>query len=178
MAIQIDGIRSAAAPQIADSAARGLPESDPRRQLVGQPLDQIAAPGTAERQLLGMLHRSISTTSDLSLRDLPFEVAQLILNGRAETMEQFFKSWSESIKLNADLDKKATKKRLLSQMLNRAVNGGALTQAQADQIAGTAGIGSLERAVTAAESGLQRTRQPLPRRGTSPLDALQRPKDR
>ena len=48
--MQIDGIRASSAPQISDNAARGLPESDPRRQLVGQPLDQIAAPGTPANQ--------------------------------------------------------------------------------------------------------------------------------
>lgn len=177
MVVQVDRIRGAQAPQIADSAAWGLPEADPRRQLVGRPLDQIAKPETAARQLLGMLHRSISTTPDLSLRDLPFEVAQQILNSRAETMEQFFKSWSESIRLNAELDKKATKKRLLAQTLNRTVNTGALTQQEADEIADHAGIGSVERAVGAAENGLRRTQLPV-RRGTQPLDALQRPKDR
>ena len=39
-----------------------------------------------------------STTAEISLTDLPFEVASMILENRAETMKEFFESWSQSLK--------------------------------------------------------------------------------
>ena len=52
-----------------------------------------------------------STTAEISLMDLPFEVASMILENRAATMKEFFESWSESLQEQSKLDKKAHKRR-------------------------------------------------------------------
>ena len=54
-----------------------------------------------------------STTSEISLTDLPFEIASMILENRAATMKEFFESWSESLKEQSKLDKEAHKRREL-----------------------------------------------------------------
>ena len=74
--------------------------------------------GNGSAQFVTVLRESCP---DISLRHLPVEVAQMILDSRAETMEQFFKSWSESIRENAKLDKQAAKRdRELKQALGQS----------------------------------------------------------
>ncbi|MEE8408423.1 MAG: hypothetical protein V3T05_02345 [Myxococcota bacterium] len=46
----------------------------------------------------------------LSIRDLPVEVAQAILDAQAKTMEEFFRSWAESIEKNAKADEEASER--------------------------------------------------------------------
>lgn len=43
-----------------------------------------------------------------NLSDLPPEIAQMILDSQAKTMEQFFESWAKSIEQNAKADKEAS----------------------------------------------------------------------
>ena len=52
-----------------------------------------------------------STTADINLMDLPFEVASMILENRAATMKEFFESWSESLQEQSKLDKEAHQRR-------------------------------------------------------------------
>ena len=52
-----------------------------------------------------------STTSEINLTDLPFEVASMILENRATTMKEFFESWSESLQEQSKLDKEAHQRR-------------------------------------------------------------------
>ena len=52
-----------------------------------------------------------STASEISLTDLPFEVASMILENRATTMKEFFESWSESLEEQSKLDKEAHQRR-------------------------------------------------------------------
>jgi hypothetical protein len=151
-AIDTQQVRGSPAVSFPNSAAVELAQGDPRRQLIGVPFDQLAAPGTTGRAALGMLRDSISSTPGLSLRDLPFEVAQQILSNRAETMNEFFRGWSESMRRNAEADVKATDKRLLAQMLNRAVNAGHITPAQANEVRHNAGITTADSAVDANEA--------------------------
>ena len=54
-----------------------------------------------------------STAAEISLTDLPFEIASMILENRAETMKEFFESWSESLKEQSKLDKEAHQRREL-----------------------------------------------------------------
>lgn len=69
---------------------------------------EAAPPGSPARGFLGLV-RAANQNLDppLSIRDLPLEVAQAILDGRAKTMEEFFRSWAESIAQNAAADKEA-----------------------------------------------------------------------
>ena len=89
-------------------------------------------------------------------------------------MQQFFESWSESIRHNAEQDQKATKRRLLAQMLNKAVNTGAIGKAEAQSFADRAGIGTLSAGVNAAEAArvASRGERPEPLRVQS---AMQNP---
>ncbi len=151
---------------IAPAQAESLPIGDPRRDLVGRPLNEIAEPGSAARHLLGSLHQSLRSSPGLSLRDLPVEVAQQILNNRAETMQQFFDSWSESIQHNAEQEKQATQRRLLAQMLIKAVNAGVISQSEADACGAAAGIPSVEVGVSANEAAARHQAQTRPRAPT------------
>lgn len=169
-----------ALPQISREAAKGLSRDDIRNQLVGRPFDEIAPKGSGEYQLLGMIHQSLRSTPGLSLNELPLDVAQQILSSRAETMQEFFDSWSASIRENAEKDKKATQKRLLlAQVLNKAVNGGLITQSEANAFAGKAGIANLEIGVSANEA-IGRQSQKAPQnvpRAIAVLDAMKPPPD-
>ena len=151
---------------IAPAQAEALPVGDPRRDLVGRPLNEIAEPGSAARQLLGSLHQTLRSTPGLSLRDLPVEVAQQILESRAETMQQFFDSWSESIQHNAEQEKQATQRRLLAQMIIKAVNAGVISQSEADALGASAGISTVESGVSANEAAARHDAKTRPRAPT------------
>ena len=117
-----------------------LPTDDPRLRLIGRPISSIA-PGTPSGTLLGLIHRSISDSSVLNLRDLPPEVAQAILTSQNEAISEQLKSWAESIAHNAAQDREADQRRqLLAQVINRAVNAGAITPDQAGELRARAGI--------------------------------------
>ncbi len=84
----------------------------------------------------------------IRLSDLPIEVAQLILDNQAKTIQEFFDSWSESIKEQAKLDKAAAERAqmnaeaikrsqgFLLSSLDRAVNLGQLSPEEAGRIQG------------------------------------------
>lgn len=56
----------------------------------------------------------------LSIRDLPLDVVQTILESQAKTMEEFFRSWADSIAKNAKADKKSSERsQRQSEELNR-----------------------------------------------------------
>ena len=94
---------------------------------------------------VGLLRDSCPT---IRLSDLPFEVAQMILDSRAETIEEFFASWSESLHEQAKLDKEASarsqmqadvqkrSRSFLLSSLDRAVNLGQLSPEEAGRIQG------------------------------------------
>lgn len=54
-----------------------------------------------------------STATEISLTDLPYELASMILESRAETMKDFFESWSKSLQEQSKLDKEAHQRREL-----------------------------------------------------------------
>lgn len=56
------------------------------------------------------LFQGHATSLNAVLFQLPFKIVQSILNARQATMEAFFKSWSESLALNAKLNKEAAKR--------------------------------------------------------------------
>jgi hypothetical protein len=159
------------------------------QQLLGVPpgtLQDFARPSPAAwlgisdagRLLRGYIGQALRDTGQ-SLTNLPVEVAQQILTSRAESMQQFFETWSRSIRENAKLDDKANKQKiLLARVLNLAVNAGDVTEADAATWRGRAGLPSVEaqrlpprrleaeRTVhTSFDSGL---RPPTPRRPTNP----------
>ena len=85
-----------------------LPKGDPRLALAsGIRAGEIASAGTMERRFLGLCQQSID---NFSLLDLPPDVAQAILDSRAKSMQEFFDSWSESIRENAKRDKESHKR--------------------------------------------------------------------
>ncbi len=86
-----------------------LSDSDPRRMLLEQVRGGQIGQGAKALpdQFLALLK---SCCSDMSIHDLPADVAQMILDARAETMTEFFRSWSESIKKNAEADKETAGK--------------------------------------------------------------------
>ncbi len=99
----------------------------------------------ATGSFVGLLRDSCPT---IRLSDLPFEVAQMILDSRAETIQEFFESWSESLHEQAELDKEAAKRSqmqaeslkrsqgFLLSTLDRAVNLGQLSPEEAGRIQG------------------------------------------
>mgnify|MGYP001170769390 CR=1 FL=1 len=93
---------------IGQEAADKLPQGDPRLALLKGILSgEVAAVGTTERRFLATCQQSMD---NFSLLDLPPDVAQLILDSRAQSMQEFFDTWSESIRENAKKDKKAHKR--------------------------------------------------------------------
>jgi hypothetical protein len=91
----------------------------------------------------------------ITLKDLPMEVAQTLLDSRYATMKTFFESWGESIRLNAELDKKSSKKALKTEKeqerhhqsgsffasaLQRAVNNGEFSAEVAEALRDKAGF--------------------------------------
>jgi hypothetical protein len=106
----------------------GLSPSDPRKALLNKPLvgakgTAIATRGSVEAKVLLRLASALQDDS-LSLRDLPPEAAQMILDSRAETMQAFFETWRESMELNASEDCKADKRRrLLAKVSGRGLEG-------------------------------------------------------
>ena len=99
----------------------------------------------ATGSFVGLLRDACPT---IRLSDLPFEVAQMILDSRAETIQEFFESWSESLHEQAKLDKEASKRSqmqaeslkrsqsFLLSTLDRAVNLGQLSPEEAGRIQG------------------------------------------
>lgn len=53
-----------------------------------------------------VLRNNVSSLNGI-LFQLPYKIVQMILNARQATMDAFFKSWSESLALNAKLNKEA-----------------------------------------------------------------------
>ena len=114
-----------------------------------------AAPGDIQKAIaqsegatgtfVGLLR---DTCPSIRLSDLPLEVAQMILDSRAETIQEFFESWSESLHEQAKLDKEASKRSqmqgdslkrsrgFLLSSLDKAVNLGQLSPEEAGRIQG------------------------------------------
>ncbi len=118
-----------------------------------------ARPGVQNNNIRKAFDESCGATGDfvdllrhacpgIRLSDLPVEVAQLILDSQAKSIQEFFDSWAESIQEQAKLDKEASQR---SQMnadalkrsqgfllcaLDRAVNLGQLSASEAGRIQG------------------------------------------
>lgn len=85
-----------------------LSQGDPRIDLLkGIHAGEVALPGTTERRFLATCQQSVE---NFSLLDLPSDVAQMILDSRAKSMQEFFDTWSESIRENAKRDKESHKR--------------------------------------------------------------------
>ena len=88
-----------------EQAVAQLPKGDPRIALLKEIRSgQAANAGTTERRFLAICQQSMD---NFSLLDLPPDVAQMILDSRAQSMQDFFDSWSESIRENAKKDKES-----------------------------------------------------------------------
>lgn len=75
--------------------------------------------GDEARAIRGIMRSAgLSSNDGIDFRALPFEVAQAILNSRAESSQQFFDSWSKSIAENAKADKQSAER---SQLQRRAM---------------------------------------------------------
>lgn len=61
------------------------------------------------------------TAAGVPLRDLPIEVAQEMLNARSAAMKEFFDGWAESIRKNAEADKKAAFRGMLKSAREKAL---------------------------------------------------------
>lgn len=98
-------------PSFPPQQVRELPP-DLRAVAVAIMNGQAAQPGSAARDFLTMVMRGNAgsqppLTSLGLLRELPPDVRQMIMDSRAVSMAEFFKSWAESIARNAREDKKA-----------------------------------------------------------------------
>jgi hypothetical protein len=103
-------------------AESSLTAEDPRRSLAREVrAGRVAQPGSEAAGFFACIHEACP---ELSLRDLPPELAQAILELRAKTMDEFFKSWSECIAKNAEEGKKAALRRQIAATLERAHNLG------------------------------------------------------
>jgi len=129
---------------------------------------RTAPPGSVAREFLGVV-RSANQNLDppLSMRDLPIEVVQVILDNRAKTMDEFFRSWAESIAKNAAADRQASARSerdqaevkrgdearrtvtIFAAALNRACNTNKLSYVQRGVLAKIAGLAQL------SDSGLR-----------------------
>ena len=95
--------------EVSRASDNGSSRLDTYRDLAGLLVSGELA-GTQSGEFLKIFR---STTAEISLTDLPFEVASMILENRAETMKEFFESWSESLKEQSKLDKEAHQRREL-----------------------------------------------------------------
>ena len=123
---------------------------------------RVPRPSSPEREFLGLVRNANQGLDPaLSLRDLPVEVAQAILDNRFKTMEEFFRSWAESIAKNAAADRQASLKSqeqgqqtrraedvrrsvsIFAATLNRARNMQKVSYDDAELLSRTAGIARL-----------------------------------
>jgi hypothetical protein len=105
---------------------RGEPPADDLQTFgatLKRDFEAARASGRVTRDAAGLAYSALisPTAAGVSLRDLPADVAQKILASRAEAMQQFFDSWAESIRVNAERDKKADQKRFLEKTRCRAL---------------------------------------------------------
>ena len=85
--------------------AESLPAHDPRRTLTTKVRNLELTP--VQRQVLISLRDNIP---GFSLKNMPADLAQAILDTEAKTMKEFFDSWAKSIRHNAKEDQKAAKR--------------------------------------------------------------------
>lgn len=110
MVTRIDESLAPSQPQIADKVQENpLSRLDAYRDLAGL-LVSGELTGTESGEFLKIFR---STASEISLTDLPFEVASMILENRATTMKEFFESWSASLEEQSKLDKESHERREL-----------------------------------------------------------------
>ena len=110
MVTRIDESQAPSQPQIADKVQENpLSRLDTYRDLAGLLVSGELA-GTESGEFLKIFR---STASEISLTDLPFEVASMILENRATTMKEFFESWSASLEEQSKLDKESHERREL-----------------------------------------------------------------
>ena len=110
MVTRIDESLAPSQPQIADKVQENpLSRLDAYRDLAGLLVSGELA-GTESGEFLKIFR---STASEISLTDLPFEVASMILENRATTMKEFFESWSASLEEQSKLDKESHERREL-----------------------------------------------------------------
>ena len=110
MVTRIDESLAPSQPQIADKIQENpLSRLDAYRDLAGLLVSGELA-GTESGEFLKIFR---STASEISLTDLPFEVASMILENRATTMKEFFESWSASLEEQSKLDKESHERREL-----------------------------------------------------------------
>ena len=153
VAIGIQGPSGVGAPLLTAEDAAGIEAGDPRRSLIGSCAGDLATPGSASARFLDSLENHIHGSPSLRLRDLPPDVAQAILDSRAESMEAFFSAWNESIERNAWLDKEAaSRRRLLAAMLGSAVTHGEIEAPDAERWARNAGLITAEQGVDVVEA--------------------------
>jgi len=110
MVTRIDESLAPSQPQIADKVQENpLSRLDAYRDLAGLLVSGELA-GTESGEFLKIFR---STASEISLTDLPFEVASMILENRATTMKEFFESWSASLEEQSKLDRESHERREL-----------------------------------------------------------------
>ena len=110
MVTRIDESLAPSQPQIADKVQENpLSRLDAYRDLAGLLVSGELA-GTESGEFLKIFR---STASEISLTDLPFEVASMILENRATTMKEVFESWSASLEEQSKLDKESHERREL-----------------------------------------------------------------
>jgi len=109
MVTRIDESQAPSQPQVTNNIGEiPIPSRlDTYRDLAGL-LVSGELTGTESGEFLKIFR---STASEISLSDLPFEVASMILENRATTMKEFFESWSQSLEEQSKLDKEAHQRR-------------------------------------------------------------------
>ena len=161
-----------------------LSTSDPRRQVVEKLRDgSLSLEGGSPNALFLTLLQD--SCPGITLKDLPVEVAQAILDNRHATMQAFFESWGESIRLNAELDKEASQKALkkkedqgrrhqstsfFASALQRALNKGDLSEKLAQELRNKAGF-SLKQPEAPSEDNASSLSAPPPASTESALRA-------
>jgi hypothetical protein len=112
MTIQGAGAAQRATFELARGAS--LPVDDSRQAFIGKSPSQLAPAGSGAETVLGALHAALRSGKDVSLLDLPPDVAQMILKSQAETAAIILNNWADSIREQAELDKEADKRRQLT----------------------------------------------------------------
>lgn len=126
---------------------------------LAQRLKEVAPRGSPAYEFLQTVAQANGVRLATVIRGLPADVIQSMLEGRATSMEEFFRSWAESIARNAQADKQASERSqqqkeankrprkgcsLFAASLSRACNLGKISAGAADEVRTTAGIAKVE----------------------------------
>lgn len=111
-----------------------MKSEDPRRQLIGRPLSEIAPYGTPQHKLLWIVYKAIKVHSNFELIDLPPEVAQQILYKRS-SMYEMLEAWSESVRHNPEERFRMKERRALFRIcVQDAFRRGHLSRGQVNEL--------------------------------------------